>query len=69
MGVGQLDIQDKEIDVLKSIVEMSAHWKSIARKILKSRELCQLKHKNIIVKDVFGLAQIVDNLEETKQDN
>jgi len=35
-----LDINEKEIEVLKAIVEFCAHWKSMARKILKSRELC-----------------------------
>ena len=37
-----LDINDKELELLKKLVELCAHWKSLARKILKSRTLTKL---------------------------
>jgi hypothetical protein len=42
-----LDIMDKEMDALRAIVEMCAHWKSLARKILKSRELAKLEVQKV----------------------
>lgn len=34
--------------MLKQLVEMCAHWKSLARKVIKSRELCKLEIQNAI---------------------
>jgi hypothetical protein len=39
-----LDIDDKELDVLKQMVEICAHWKSLARKIINSRQLAKLEY-------------------------
>lgn len=47
LGV-QLDINDKEMEMLKNMLEMSAHWKSLARKILKSRVLSKLEQQVIV---------------------
>ena len=39
----QLDVSERDLEMLKALVEMCAHWKSLARKVLKSRELCKLE--------------------------
>jgi len=36
------DIDDKDMRILKELTEYCAHWKFMARKILKSRELAKL---------------------------
>lgn len=41
---GLLDINNKELDLLNAIINMCAHWKSIARKVLNSRPLTKLEH-------------------------
>ena len=38
-----LEITDKDMRILKEIIELCAHWKSVVRKILKSRELAKLQ--------------------------
>lgn len=44
----QLDIADREVDLLTQIVDLCAHWKVIARKILSSKELAKLSEVVII---------------------
>jgi len=43
-----LDINDKELDLLNAIINMCAHWKSTARKVLNSRPLTRLEHQVIM---------------------
>jgi hypothetical protein len=38
----QLDIEDHEIELLTQLVEVCAHWKIVARKVISSRELAKL---------------------------
>jgi hypothetical protein len=41
-----LEVEDsKDLDILKGIVDMCAHWKSIARKVLKIRPMVKLEYK------------------------
>ena len=41
----QLEITDKELEALTCMIDTCAHWKSLARKLLKSRELSKLEHQ------------------------
>ena len=56
-----LDIADREVDLLTQIVEICAHWKIIARKILSSRELAKLEiASHLKVEDDASEEDVID---------
>ena len=48
-----LEIEDKELEVLKQMVEICAHWKSLARKIINSRQLAKLEYAVLVANESF----------------
>ena len=43
-----MEIEDVEVELLTHLVDLCAHWKSVARKILSSRELAKLENPNAL---------------------
>lgn len=42
-----MDVQGPEIEVLKCLVDLCAHWKMMARKVISAKELANLSHSNV----------------------
>lgn len=41
----KLELEDEDLDLMKSLIEMTAHWKNMARKVLKTRTIIKFENE------------------------